>query len=470
MPKLISLPEDLQGVTRFNVKISEVEPVNDLFSKCSVKILYPGLNANDVYIEKETANEMAETLYNIPIVGEYIETVEDFKDHGGKIEITTDDVKFIQTTKPYGFVPEGTTIGWQNVIEEDGTSREYLTCTAYLWTGRYPEAGRVIQEGRPQSMELDEDSLEGYWKQEQGRTIFHITKAQFSALCILGQDVPPAFESAHIGTYYVSNPISFRKRFGKLVREFEETVPNITEQKVVNFSSAKDDKETKNDKGGQNMYMNFVLNLEADNIRHQAYNLLNSNVNDDGQVMFDYSVATTTTDNVIYVDNGSGQPYIRDYTKVDTGGIEWVTEPQEVTIGIVDETIATEFEALKEKHEALEKEYAEFKEKSADNEELAKLQEENKQLKEFKESIETKEKEQIIKDFSALLNEEDIKPFQESIEKYTKDELESKLAVMAIRKTDFTKRNPKDDLIPGDDDIVDDGVTGWEKIVQKHNK
>jgi len=35
--------------------------------------------------------------------------------------------------------------------------------TGYLWTGQFPESSLPVNEGRPQSMELDKKTLEGSW-------------------------------------------------------------------------------------------------------------------------------------------------------------------------------------------------------------------------------------------------------------------------------------------------------------------
>jgi hypothetical protein len=458
--KIKFIPEQLQGITRFNVNISGVEPINDRFSKCTVKILYPGFNRNGVYISKEVANEMSKTLANIPIVGEYVETIEDFKDHGGKIEITTDDIKFIQTTKPYGFVPEETEISWQNIKEDDGTVREYLTCTGYLWTGKYPEAAKVIEESRPQSMELVEDTLEGVWKQENGELIFHITQAEFSALCILGEDVPPAFESANIGSYYISNPISFQKKFGRLLRDYEESLP-----KVSNFSAKESTKEK--EEGGQNMFQ-FNLNLEEDSLRHQIYNILNPVEEDKRE--WKYSIASVTNDSVLYVEESTGTGFYQDY-RLTTGGVEWIKEPREIVIGEIDNTefndLKEKYTTLEEQHEELKRNYNEIKEKSSNTEEFAALQEENKALKEFKEKVETKEKEAVITQFKVLLTEEDINPFEEKIAEYTKEQLEEKLSVIAIKKANFSMKEKDDDFIPNDYQTSDndDEVT---QLIKKH--
>ena len=466
MAKLMSIPEQLQRMTRFSVDITGIEPVNERFSKCTIKILYPGLNRNDVYITKEVANEMAKTLANIPIVGEYIETIEDFKDHGGKIEITTDDIKFIQTTKPYGFVPEETEIYWQNIKENDGTVREYLTCTGYLWTGKYPEAAKVIEQGRPQSMELIEDTLEGVWKEENNKLIFHITQAEFSALCILGEDVPPAFESANIGSYYVSNPISFQKKFGRLLKDYEETLP-----KVSNFSVQKDKKENK--EGGQNMFQ-FNLNLKEDNLRHQIYNALNPQ--EESNREWKYSIASATDDSVLYVEEATGQGYHQNYKLTTTDGtnyIEWIEQPREIVIGEIDNTELTE---LKEKYATLEKEhvelqanYNELKEKSTSTEEFANLQEENKQLKEFKEKIEEEEKEAVITHFKTLLTDEDINPFKENLTEYNKEQLEEKLSVIAVKKANFSMQQKGDDLLPDNSKVIDTDSDEVTRLVKKYN-
>lgn len=472
MPKLIAIPENLQGVTRFNIEISNVEPVNDLFSKCFIKILYPGLNQNNVYIDKEVANEMAKTLYNIPIVGEFIETVEDFKDHGGRIEITSEDIKFIQTTKPYGFVPEGTEIGWQNVIEADGTTNEYLTCIGFLWTGRYPEVVKVIEEGRPQSMELDEESLEGYWERKDNQEFFHITSAKFSALCILGKDVPPAFESANIGSYYVSNPIAFSKQLGKLIRNLEESLIEIEDKKVVNFTSIKDNKEEKTKKGGSNM-LQFNLNLDEDNIKYKIYTALNDIRDEQRELKYTIAKIDIDSEEVVFIEEEGGKTFIQTYEIIDDN-FKFTGEPKEIVL-----TIATEdntIEELQTKYEQLITEYEQLKSQkevndTSDNsvlqQKLTELEQENQSLKDFKQQIETEGKQEIMAKFSAILSDEDIAPFQEKLDIYNKHDLEKELAAIAFNRIDFSKHQSKNDLIiepkPNDD------LPGWVKIVKKHN-
>ena len=75
-----------------------------------------------------------------------------------------------------------------------------MMTTGYLWTGQFPEAQKVIDEGQNQSMELDEEHLDGRWANDakSGMDFFIINDAVFSKLCILGDDVEPCFEGASV--------------------------------------------------------------------------------------------------------------------------------------------------------------------------------------------------------------------------------------------------------------------------------
>jgi len=476
MPKLKSIPDHLQGITRFDIQISEVEPVNQLFSKCFIKILYPGLNRNNVFIEKEVANEMAKTLINVPIVGEYIEHKDDFGSHGGRIEITDEGIDYIQTTKPWGFIPESSVIGWQDVVEADGTRREYLTAVGYLWTGRYPELTSVINSGRPQSMELHEDTLDGFWERKDGKEFFHITKADFSALCILGNDVPPAFESANIGNYYVSNPISFSKKFSRLLRDFEESQPDMIDKKVVNFSSsAKENQGEQKKEGGQNMkQLQFKIDFDEDNIKYRLYDKLHPTTEEDTTRQWQYSIVQVNDDNAIIVDETTNQFYKLAYT-LENEDIILSDTKEEINFVEATEEDRTEIEALQAQYAQILADYETLKEDSNKTEDtkivefeqqITTLKEENEALKTFKLEIEQSEKNAVIAEFDKVLSEEEIEPFKTKLGEYSKSDLEKELAFLAFNKT---KNITNSSLIP-DGDSTNDSISGAEKIIRKWNK
>lgn len=201
------------GTMQFEAKITDVEPVNPLFSRCKIYVMYTGANRNGSYISKETVEKALPTIYNIPIIGEFSEAIDDFKGHGGKIEISDDGVKFIKTTKPYGVVPESAVASWETV---DG--QEYLVLEGcYLWTGRYEEANKVIEEGKGQSMEIE--IVDGAFN--KATNVYEIKEMIFSALCILGDDVEPCFEGASIVAYSLDKE-SFMAQFKEMLAELKQ--------------------------------------------------------------------------------------------------------------------------------------------------------------------------------------------------------------------------------------------------------
>ena len=202
----------------FQASISDIKQVNPLFSTCKVRILYTGKNRNMSIITKDAVEKSLPTLKNVPIVGEYSEEINDFKGHGGKIDL--DSFKYIHTTKPYGVVPESATYEWEEVRGRDGIVREYLTIYGcYLWTGRYEEAYDVIKNGKGQSMEIE--VVDGYWDDEEEAYV--IKEFIFSALCILGDSVEPAFEDASITAYSLDKD-SFKQEFSLMLKELKESI------------------------------------------------------------------------------------------------------------------------------------------------------------------------------------------------------------------------------------------------------
>jgi len=196
--------------------------INPMMSKCEIKVLYIGANRNHSYITKEVATEMAKTLRGAPIVGYYKEEKEDFADHGEQVIFDDEGIHFNCLTKPYGFVAPDAEIWFQKFVDTDDfgndVEREYLMTTGYLWTGQFEEVKTVVENGRPQSMELDEATLEGRWEynRAEGMEYFIIDDAMFSKLCILGDDVEPCFEGASVTEPQVST--SFTKVDDTFVR------------------------------------------------------------------------------------------------------------------------------------------------------------------------------------------------------------------------------------------------------------
>ena len=208
--------------------------ISPLMSSCEIKVLYIGENRNKSFITKEVAMEMSKTLRGAPIVGYYNSNKDDFSDHGEKVTIDDEGIHFECLTKPYGFVAPDAKVWFQKFEETDefGESvvREYLMTTGYLWTEQFKECAAVLEEGRPQSMELDEKTLKGSWAQNNktGIEFFIINDAIFSKLCILGEEVEPCFEGASVTAPVVSSSYTlddgFKNTLFTMMQELKKVV------------------------------------------------------------------------------------------------------------------------------------------------------------------------------------------------------------------------------------------------------
>lgn len=390
--------------------------INPLMSSCEIKVLYLGENRNQSYITKEVATEMAKTLRGAPIVGYYREDKEDFRDHGEKIIFDDEGVKFECLTKPYGFVAPDAKVWFQKFEDTDDfgntVTREYLMTTGYLWTGQYEEAKLAIDEGRPQSMELDSETLDGHWStnNKTGMDFFIINDAIFSKLCILGEDVEPCFEGANVTAPQVS------ATFTKIDDNFKKTL--YTMMQDLKFAL----------EGGQNMELEErsveteeVVATEVVEDSAAATVEENSVENDNlGQ-----SVSTETQDSI-----EAAQSSQEEYVKSEEDKKEEEEDESDTNKDDTEEDTSEDDDDDKEKkkdYELIEKELEETKTA------YAALEEKYQALVEFKESVDNEKKDKLIDSFY-MLSDEDKKDVIENKSNYSLDEIEAKLSVICVRK------------------------------------
>lgn len=217
---------------KFNSIVKDVKKINPLFSSATVYTLYSGVNRNNSHMSKSVIENSLNSIFNIPIIGEFLEGKNNFGGHGGKLEITDTDVKYVSTTKPYGVVPESANIYWEDVTEKDGSVNEYLVVEGvYLWTGRYPELSVILEQGRMNhSMEIEVNN--GAFAIIDNQEVFEIKDFTFSGLCILGIDkgdnpddhVEPCFESSSIIVNYSLDKDKFKKEYSQMLAELKFSV------------------------------------------------------------------------------------------------------------------------------------------------------------------------------------------------------------------------------------------------------
>jgi len=277
----------------------------------------------------------------------------------------------------------------------------------YLWTGQYEECQRVIDQGNPQSMELDEKTLKGHWSNDNNRGVefFIINDGMFSKLCILGEDVEPCFEGASVTSPEVSSKFSKNEDFVKTLFSMVQELKELTFQLQ--------------NKGGS---------LMEDEVKTEFTEEVTPEA--EGE-----EVATEQPAENFSAEEDKSNSEIIEKTDNTTEEVEFVKKEEENKEEKEDsEESKEEKEDDKEEDDDKKKKYSLLEQELADlKTNFESLKAENEALIAFKNQIEDEKKTDLINSFY-MLSEEDKKEVIENKANYSLDDIEAKLSVICVRK------------------------------------
>ena len=459
--------------------------INPLMSKCEIKVFYLGENRNRSYINEETAMEMAKTLRGAPIVGYFKKEKEDFADHGNRMIIDDEGIKFECMTQPYGFVSPDAKVWFQTFEDTDEfgntVTRKYLMTTGYLWTGQYEECKVAEVEGRPQSMELDEATLKGHWANnpQSNMEFFIINDAIFSKLCILGDDVEPCFEGASVTKPNVSSS------FTKIDDEFKRTLFSMMQelqfalqggQQMENEVQVPETEVEETPATEMEQYTEEVSAPEVEEaVTVEPTEVVESDfaASKDEEKKKEDEAAPAEEEKEEASEEDDDEEKKKCFAKKDEEE-EKEEDPksEENSDAPAEEKKDEEDDDKKKKYELLETEFTALQEKYSD------LEAKYNELVEFKAQVEDAKKDEMISKFY-FLSDEDKKEVVENKSKYSLDEIESKLSVICVRnKVNFNlDDSSKNDINTEEPDVTTYTVTNegssipaWIAAVKNNQK
>ena len=371
-------------------------------------------------------------------------------------------------TKPYGFVAPDAKVWFQKFEEQDEfgnqLTREYLMTTGYLWTGQYEEAKLAVEgEGRPQSMELDPETLDGHWStnNKTGMDFFIINDAIFSKLCILGEDVEPCFEGASVTAPEVSKNFSldndFRKTLYTMMQDLkfaleggknmdmeqnlvaEETVEEVVAEAEVVEEAVEAETPAEEYAIADSLVREEapVAEPETEEVEEpvveeetaadvEVEEVAEENVveeeiltNDDNS---EQSILTETQDSI--EDTQSSQ---ENFAKSDDEEDKKDEEESKEETDSEDEKDDEDEEDKKKDYSLIEAELDNLKAAYSD------LESKYQALVEFKETVDNEKKDALIASFY-MLSDEDKAEVVENKAKYSLEDIEAKLSVICVRK------------------------------------
>ena len=202
----------------FASSLTDICEVNSSFDSGILRVAYEGKNRNGSLITHEAFEKALPTLANVPIVANY--NIEDDSIGGHDMGIVKDDeglLRLINYTEPLGVVTESANQWFGAVEEDDGTIHNYLYTEVLLWK-RQPVYNKIKKDGiTDHSMEITVKDAHT----EDG--VFVIDDFEFTALCLLGDDVTPCFESSSLEVFSTD----LKKQISEMMQDFKESFTKV---------------------------------------------------------------------------------------------------------------------------------------------------------------------------------------------------------------------------------------------------
>ena len=426
--------------------------LNPLMSKCEIKVLYVGANRNHTFITEEVAAEIGKTLRGAPIVGYYRDSKEDFTDHGEKVIIDDEGIKFECQTVPYGFVAPDAEVWFQNFEDynEKGESvtHKYLMTTGYLWTDQFPESSLPVNQGRPQSMEFQKESVKGRWETnyDNGMDFFIINDAIIQKICILGDDVEPCFEGASVTAPSVSSKFTLDDNFKNTLYSMMQDLKNALNEGRQQM---------------ENLEKTVTPEIEETAVEYTQAEEAVSEVN---------NTTEDTSAPADYVKKDQEEKKEKE-SKDDGGEDAAADEDSNKESDDSDDKDNDDDKDKKgaKKYELLEEELNSLKES------YSVLQSQYQELVNFKREIDNQKKDALIAEFY-MLSDEDKADVIQNKEKYTLDEIKAKLSVICFdKKISFTLNKEVEDK---EEEVItyslnnneDSNLPDWVKAVKEQER
>ncbi|MGS4143181.1 hypothetical protein ACEUVP_01010 [Staphylococcus pseudintermedius] len=199
-----SLPMSTQVLKTFESEENDLR-----FTKVKIWLMHLGENLNGSFFKKEVVEKAIPTLANTPIMGSIslIENRKDFLGHETDLVITDEgNIKEINTTVPFGVIPEDNNAQFETRVGDDMIERVYLTVEGILWN-KWDDAIEILYGKNgvtSQSMEISED----YKAYFDGRILI-FDEFKFYGACLLGSDIIPAMKNSTVELRFSANTKDF---------------------------------------------------------------------------------------------------------------------------------------------------------------------------------------------------------------------------------------------------------------------
>ena len=178
--------------------LQEISKENPNIGRLKVRAFTKYGNRNGSYITDQVANQLITSATNgqTPVIGFFDPETKSWASHTGPT-----------LANAYGYVENF--LGWEPFTDTDGISREYAVFSVILFTDYFEEAKNIV--GQNQSMELDPASITGDWALIEDQEYYVYTTAKMLGFCVIGAHEPCFSVSA----FFSKNDNNYKDQYDK---------------------------------------------------------------------------------------------------------------------------------------------------------------------------------------------------------------------------------------------------------------
>lgn len=376
---------------------------DDRFKKVKIFVAHTGENLNQSSFSLQALQKMSRTLPYVPIVG-YLTKDEygnvDFKGHESVIEIVDDELIIDYLGVPFGFIPENPTIDF-----EFREGKEWLTVEGYLWN-KFEKYIKTIEKAngrKSQSMEII--NVVGY---VDDRDILHIENGEFSALCILGDDVQPAMVGSTLEMFTTNK--SFKDEIKEMIYEFTNKGDVQVDKKVKEHEL---EQEVDKVEEAEEVVKDTTEKVEEPVVDEEVQET-------DNEVLEDAEEKDATTDEAIEEESEAEHDKELEEDKKD--------ETEEDDDLVSQELEGNEEDNIEDNHLELSAQLKSLQES------YSLLEKEVEELREFKFNVEVAKKESLIESYQEELTKEELEDFKAKMNEFSYEQLDKEIVYTIFNK------------------------------------
>lgn len=384
-----------QGISESNPNIGRLK----------VRVFTKYGNRNGSYITEAVADQLIKsaTQGTTPVVGFFDPETQSWASHSGPT-----------LANGYGYVENF--LGWEPFEDTDGVTREYAVFSVVLFTDYYEEAKKIF--GQNQSMELDPSSIEGDWTVINNQEYFVYTKAKMLGFCVIGEH-EPCFS---VSSFFSKNDDTYKSQYEKFSSLLFDLKAQVEEAE-------------KNNEGGEQPMNEFENQELVEQVENEIQ--VENPQAQEAQNTFQVEETTTEEENVIVTEEENS-------TETENESVEESVDENVLEESSEFEALQSQFNELQASYEQLQNNFNEAQNRINEleefqnnaNNELNTLRAQNEELQNTIFTYQAQEVENenarktgLINKYEEVLGAEEIAEVRDSINDFSYDELESKLAI-----------------------------------------